>query len=162
MSQSNKISAHVWVCVCVFVVVFFVFHCHITLQFPGTWRDEIWPDNWTAVTQVCSCLSCMHILFFEFFPAFCFIWRRLEVFPAFRSRLSTLNLNWTLQVVRGSVVSLISSLTVYQNSRRFPSQLEAKQVVAYLHGFSRAFRRLQRYPANCDWFFALVTSVVIG
>ena len=20
----------------------------------GTWRDEIWPDNWTAVTQVCT------------------------------------------------------------------------------------------------------------
>ena len=19
--------------------------------FPGTWRDEMWPDNWTAVTQ---------------------------------------------------------------------------------------------------------------
>lgn len=72
MSQSNKISAHVWVCVCVFVVVFFVFHCHITLQFPGTWRDEIWPDNWTAVTQVCSCLSCMHIFILRILSSFLF------------------------------------------------------------------------------------------
>ena len=24
------------------------------LFFSGTWRDEVWPDNWTAVTQVCT------------------------------------------------------------------------------------------------------------
>ena len=42
------------------------------------------------------------------------------------------------------------------------SVLRPKPIMAYLHAFSRAWRKQQLFPLSSDWFMRLSPSVVVG